>query len=150
MMKVVMYLRGVLAYDIFLLGECLYFEGCSEDYMYFSFLYLSYFILLYTSLVTIYWWHTLYLFLIIIYDDVCSYSPISPCIVSFLSLYTCFFLFAIFYFCFILRCLNKFCLKYFRNASYQSLSCHELSSCKFLQKLMLGLDFIVFNKWLWV
>ena len=31
-----------------------------------------------------------------IYDDVCVSSPISTCVVSFLSLYTCFFMYAIF------------------------------------------------------
>ena len=33
-----------------------------------------------------------------IYDDVCYYSPISPCVVSYLSLYTCFFMYAIHHF----------------------------------------------------
>ena len=101
---------------------------------------------LYIGLVTIYLWHTLYLFLIYIYDDVCSYSPISPCVVSFLSLYTCFFMYAILYFYFTLRCLNEFCLKCFRKTGCQNLSCHELSSCKVFQESVLGLDFIIFNK----
>ena len=43
-------------------------------------------------------------------------SPISPCVVSFLSLYICFlYLYAIYYFCFTQRCLDEFCLKCFRN-----------------------------------
>ena len=97
-----------------------------------------------------YWWHTLYLFLFCIYDDVCCYSPTSPCIVSFLSLYRCFFMYAILYFCFTLRCLDEFCLKCFRKIGYQNLSCHKLSSCKIFQEFEIGLDFIVFNKCLWV
>ena len=83
----------------------------------------------------------------------CCYhiSPISQCIISFLSLYTCFLLlYAIFYFCLTLRCLDEFCWKCFRNTGCQNLSCHELSSCKVFQEFMIGLDFIVFNKWVWV
>ena len=36
--------------------------------------------------------HIVLLFLIYIHDDVCYYSPISSCVVFFLSLYTCFFI----------------------------------------------------------
>ena len=108
------------------------------------------FILLYTGLVTILSWHTLYLFLIYIYDDVCCFSLSSLCVVSFLSLYTRFFMYAILYFCFTLRCLNEFCLKCVRKTGCQNLSCHELSSCKVFQEFVIGLDFIVFNKWLWL
>ena len=45
---------------------------------------------------------------IYICDDVCCFSPISPCVVSFLSLYTCFFMYAIFYFCFTQDALMSF------------------------------------------
>ena len=79
-------------------------------------------------------------------------SPISSCVISFLSLCT-WFLFivcSLLYFCFTLRCRYKFCLKCFRNTGCQSLSCHELFSCKNFQEFMLGLYFIVFNKWVWV
>ena len=80
--------------------------------MFFPFLYLSYIILLYTSLVTIFLiTYIVLLFLFYIYDDVCCYSSISPYVVSFFSLYTCFFMYAIFYFYFTLRCLDEFCLK---------------------------------------
>ena len=41
-----------------------------------------------------------------------------------------FILYAIFYLYFTLRCCDKFCLKCFKNTGCQSLSCHELSSCK--------------------
>ena len=47
-------------------------------------------------------------------------------------------LYATFYFCFTLRCLDEFCLKCFRNIGCQSLSCHELSSCKVFQEFVLG------------
>ena len=33
---------------------------------------------------------------IYIYDDVCCFSSISLCVISFFSLYTCFFIYAIF------------------------------------------------------
>ena len=81
-----------------------------------------------------------------------SFSPISSCVVSFISLCTCFLFIVcnLLYFCFTLRCHNEFCLKCFRNIGCQSLSCHELFSCKVFQEFVLGLDFIVFNKWVWV
>ena len=70
----------------------------------------------------------------------------------FFSLYahTSYILYTIFYFYFTLRCHDTFCLKCFRNTGCQSLSCHELFSCKNFQEFMLGLYFIVFNKWVWV
>ena len=90
---------------------------------------------LYTGLMTIYLWHTLYLFLIFIYDDVCYYSPISLCVVSLLSLYTCFFMYAILYFCFTLRCLDEFCLKCLRKTGCKIY--HALNSllAKFFKSL---------------
>ena len=97
-----------------------------------------------------YWWHTLYLFLFYIYDDVCCYSPTFPCVVFFSLFIYMFLVYAILSFCFTLRCFDEFCFKCFRKISCQSLSCYELSSCKVFQEFMLGLDFIVFNKWLWV
>ena len=48
------------------------------------------------------------------------------------------------------KSLDEFCLKCFKNTSCQNLSCHELSSCKVFQEFVLGLDFIIFNNWLWV
>ena len=53
------------------------------------------------------------------------------------------------YFCFTLRCFDEFCLKCFIKIGCQNLLCHELFSCKVFQDFVLGLDFIVFNKW-WV
>ena len=61
-----------------------------------------------------------------------------------------YFLFAIFYFCFTLKCHDEFCLKCFRNTGCQSLSYYKLSSCKVFQEFVLGLNFIVFNKWVLV
>ena len=104
--------------------------------MFFPFLYFSYIILLYTSLVTIFLiTYIVLLFLFYICDDVCCYSSISPYVVSFFSLYTCFFMYAIFYFYFTLRCLDEFCLKCFRKTSCQNLSYHELSSCKVFSRI---------------
>ena len=73
-----------------------------------------------------------------IYDDVCCSSPISPCVIFFLSLYTCFFMYAILYFYFTYVALMSF--KYFRKTGCENLSCHELSSCKVFQDFMLELD----------
>ena len=76
-----------------------------------------------------------------------SFTYLSVCC-FFFSLYAhaSYILYAIFYFCFTLRCRDEFYLKCFKSTRCQSLSCHELSSCKVFQECMLGLDFIVFNK----
>ena len=117
------------------------FEGCSEVYMYFSF-----FLVALASCTPILWpillWHTLY-FIFLIYDNgVCSfYSPTFTCVASFLSLYTCFFVYAIFIS--VSHMMPWWVLfKCFRKTSYESLSCHELSSCKVFQEFMLGLDLL--------
>ena len=44
--------------------------------------------------------HNFTIYIYIYIYDVCCSSPISPCVVSFLSLYTCFSMYEIFYFCF--------------------------------------------------
>ena len=72
---------------------------------------------------------------------------LSLCVLFLFSPYThVSLLYAILYFCFTLRCPDEFYLKCFRKTGCQSLSCHELSSCKVFQEFVLGLDFIVFNK----
>ena len=66
-------------------------------------------------------------------------SPISTCVVSFPSLYTCFFLYTIFIF--VSHMMPWWVLfKCFRKTGCESLSCHELSSCKVFQEFMLRLD----------
>ena len=95
-----------------------------------------------------------FLIYIYIYIDevVITFFHLSFHVLFLLSLYAhaCYLLYAIFYFCFTLRRRNEFCLKCFRTIGCQSLSCQKLSSCKVFQEFMLGLDFIVFNKWVWV
>ena len=74
-----------------------------------------------------------------IYDDVCVSSPISTCVVSFLSLYTCFFMYEIFIS--VSHMMPWWVLfKCFRKADCESLPCHEFSSCEVFQEFMLGLD----------
>ena len=117
-------------------------------------LYISFLSFTFTSCIPVLWpfdIHCTYLLIYIyIYMMMYVYSTISSCVVSFLSLYTYFLMYAIFYFYFTLRCLNEFCLKCFRKTGCQNLLCHELSSCKIFQEFVFGVDFIVFNKWLWV
>ena len=63
-------------------------------------------------------------------------SPISPCVASFLSLYTCFlYLYAIYYFYFTQRCLDEFCLKCFRNTGCQCLLAINSLLAKFFKSL---------------
>ena len=101
--------------------------------IFFSFFYFS---LMYTGLVTIYW-HTLYF--IFIYMMMYVFSPISPCVVSFLSLYTCFFTYTIFIS--VSHMMPWWLLfKCFRKTGCESLPCLELSSCKVFREFVLGLD----------
>ena len=55
-----------------------------------------------------------------------------------LYVHASYILYAIFYFYFTLKCRDEFYLKCFRNTGCQSLSCHELSSCKVFQEFVLG------------
>ena len=66
---------------------------CSEDFMYFYF-----FLYLHNPLICQSYDHFIYIHcnLSFIYDDdVCFFSPISTCVISFLSLNTCFFMYII-------------------------------------------------------
>ena len=76
-------------------------------------------------------------------------SPISPCVVSFLSLYTC-FLYSVcnLLFLFHTKMLWWVLFKVFQKYRLSKSTCHKLSSCKVFQESVL--DFIVFNKWIWV
>ena len=69
------------------------------------------------------------------------YSPISSCVVSFLSLYTCFFMYAIFIS--VSHMMPWWVLfKFFRKTGCESRLCHELSSCKVFQEFVVGIDFL--------
>ena len=96
--------------------------------------------------------HCTCLWYIYIWWCCCHFTYLSMCCLFslFIHMFLFFFWYAILYFYFILKCLDEFCLKCFRNTSCQNLSCNELSSCKIFQEFVLGLDFIVFNKWVWV
>ena len=125
----------------------LIFEGCSEDYLYlFPFSILDTFILVHGS--CDHYWHTLYISSL--YVDVCFFHL--PLYVLFLfSLYAhaSYYLYAIYYFCFTQICLDEFCLKCFRNTSCQSLLAINSLLAKF-SRVCVKIDFIVFNKWIWV
>ena len=113
-------------------GECLppcYFRSFfwllvhrSCDYFYIHCVYLWY--------IYIWWWW---------WSWCMSSSPIFTCVVSSLSLYTCFFMYAIFIsvshmmlWWVLFKCFKKICC--------ESLSCHELSSCKVFQEFVVGID----------
>ena len=59
-------------------------------------IFFSFFSLMYIGLVTIHLLTYIVLIFLFIYDDECCSSPIFPCVISFLSLYTCFFMYVIF------------------------------------------------------
>ena len=90
-----------------------------------------------TSCILVLWpfWHTLYLYLIFIYIDVCSFTYLSMC--CFFSIFIHMFLsmYAIYYFYFILKCLDEFCLKCFRNTDCQSLLAMNSFLAKFFKNL---------------
>ena len=102
---------------------------------------------LYTGLVTIFTYivlifdiyilHCTYLWYIYIYD-VCLLH-LSLHVLFLLSLYTCFFMYAIFIS--VSHMIPWWVLfNCFRKTGCKSLLCHELSSCKFFEEFMLGLD----------
>ena len=108
------------------------------------------FFFLYTDLVTV------FTYIVIIFDiyiyiyDVCLLHLFLHVLFLF-SLYahaSC-ILYAIFYFCFTLRCLDEFCLKCFRNISCQNLLAINSFLANF-SRVCVRIDFIVFNKWVWV
>ena len=107
--------------------------------MYFSFLlfilasctlFLWPFIYIHCTLFSYIWWWCMFFFFSL---------PISTCVVPFLSLYTCFFMYAIFIF--VSHMMPWWVLfKCFRKKGYESISCHELSSCKVFQVFVVGID----------
>ena len=132
--------RGRVSIWHFLIGGVfILFEGCSEVYMYFSFL------SLHTASCTPFLWPfmTYIVLYFYIYDDVCFSSPISTCVVFFLSLYTYFFTYAIIIY--VSHMMPWWVLfKCFRKTGCKSLPCHELSSYKVFQEFMLDFFFFFF------
>ena len=97
---------------------------------------------------------TLCLSLIYIYiyddDDVCLFHlPLHVLFLFYLYAHASYILYSIYYFCFTQRCLDEFCLKCFRNTSYQSLLAMNSFLAKF-SRVCVRIDFIVFNKCIWV
>ena len=136
-MRVVLYLGGELAYDFFCQGECQIFEGCSEDFMYFSFLSLQ----LHCPFVHRSCYHLFMTYLVFIFHIYMMVYVVFHLSlhVFFFSLFIHMFLYVCnLYFCFTLRCLDEFCLKCFRKTGCENLLCHELSSYKVFQEFVLG------------
>ena len=91
------------------------------------------FIYIHCTLFSYIWWWCMFFFFS---------SPISTCVVPFLSLYTCFFMYAIFIF--VSHMIPWWVLlKCFRKKDYESISCHELSSCKVFQVFVVGIDLFI-------
>ena len=85
--------------------------------------------------------HFIYIYIYI--EVVITFFHLSLHVLFLFSLYAhaSYLLYVIFYLCFTLRCLDEFCLKCFRNTSCQSLSCHELSSCKKFSRVCVRIRF---------
>ena len=89
-------------------------------------------------------------FLLYIDDVWFSFTyPFMCCLFSFFIHMLLIYLYAIYYFCFTQRCLDEFCLKCFRNTGYQSLLAINSLFASF-SRICVRIDFIVFNKWIWV
>ena len=152
-----MYLGGELVQEIFLLGGVfLFMMDVVRTFCIFSFLFIldtlflhcdskpCILIDIYIEFVITFFHLSLYmLFLFFLY----AHAYILRLLLhSFTNLFMCCF-FSLFIhmlfvycmqsFCFTLRCRDEFCLKCFRNIGCQSLSCHELSSCKVFQEFVL-------------
>ena len=76
--------------------------------------------------------------------------PFHVLFLFFLYTHAFYYLYAIYYFYFTQRYLDEFCLKCFRNIGCQKSTCHKLSFCKVFLRVCVMIDFIVFNKWIWV
>ena len=76
--------------------------------------------------------------------------PLHVLFLFFLYAHISYLMYAILYFCFTLRCLDEFWLKYFKNTGCQSLLAINSLLAKFFQRVCVRIDFIVFNKWVWV
>ena len=87
--------------------------------------------------------HYIYIYIYIYIEVVITFFHLSLHVLFLFSLYAhaSYLLYVIFYLCFTLRCLDEFCLKCFRNTSCQSLSCHELSSCKKFSRVCVRIRF---------
>ena len=108
-------MRFICTFLLFILASCT--------------LFLWPFIYIHCTLFSYIWWWCMFFFS----------SPISTCVVPFLSLYTCFFMYAIFIF--VSHMMPWWVLfKCFRKKGYESISCHELSSCKVFQVFVVGID----------
>ena len=93
---------------------------------------------LYTGLVTIFTYIVL-IFDIYVYIWCMLSSPIFTCAISFLFVYICFFMYAIFIS--VSHMMPWWVLfKCFKKTGYESLFCHELSSCKVFQGFVVGID----------
>ena len=88
-----------------------------------------------------------------IYDKVVItvLSPIFTYVVSFLFFCTCFlYIVCNLLFLFHTKMLWYVLFKVFQKYKLLKSSCHEFSSCKVFQEFCVRIDFIVFNKWVWI
>ena len=116
----------------------------------FFFFFFSFYFKYITSCILVLWpfWHILYLYSLHI--DVC-FSPTLSCVVSFLSLYTWFlYLVCNLIFLFHIKMFWWVLFKVFQKYRLSKSSCHKFSFCKVFHEFFFRIDFIVFNKWIWV
>ena len=124
----VVILRGRVSIWHFLLRGVLISEGCSEDVVLIS----DIFILVHRS--CDHYWHTLYLSSL--YVDVCFFHlSLHVLFLFFLYTHGSYYLYEIYYFYFTQRCLDEFCLKYFKNTGCQSLLAINFLLVKFFKSV---------------
>ena len=132
-MKLVIYIGGELAQEIFVIGEV-----SMRDVVRF-FMYLPFFLLhlphVYQSCD-----HLTYIVLIFGLYLLMYVIHLSLHVLFLFSLYAydSYILYAIYYFCFTLSCHDEFLFKVFQKYRLSKSSCHKLSSCKNFQEFVLG------------
>ena len=109
----------------------LVYQSCDHVYIHFAYLWYIH------TYIYIWWWWCM------------SSSPISTCVVSFLSLYICFFFVCNLSFLFHTKMSWWVLFKMFQKYKLSKSSCHGLLLQSF-SRVCVRIDFTVFNKWVWV
>ena len=134
----VIILRGRVSIRPFCQGGCWdFFEGCSEDIMYYiSFCFLSFLDILFLYIRSCDHFYTYIVLVFFIYVDVCFFHlPLHVLFIFSLCRHVSYTSMQSIIFVFTQRCLDEFCWKCFRNTGCQSLLAINSLLAKFLKSL---------------
>ena len=129
-MRVVMYIGGELAQEIFVRGSVYILRDVVRTYVFFFSYFLDTWLLLYDSKPCTY--DVIYMMRLLL-----QFFHLSLHVLFLFSFYAhaSYILYAIFYFCSTLRCHDEFCLKCFKNIGCQSLLAINSLLAKFFKSL---------------